>query len=85
MQHPNTWQLQEAKNRFSALVNQAKRQGPQTITRHGKESVVLISMEDYKNLISPQRNLVELMRHSPLYGVELDLTRSRDTGRDVSL
>ena len=44
------WQLQEAKAKFSQLVQKALDEGPQTVTRHGKEVAVLVSAEDYKKL-----------------------------------
>ena len=44
------WQLQEAKNRFSEVVRKASEEGPQTVTKHGKDSVVVLSAEDYRNL-----------------------------------
>jgi prevent-host-death family protein len=44
------WQLQIAKQRFSELVRLAIAQGPQFVTRHGKEAVVVLSVEDYRRL-----------------------------------
>ena len=44
------WQLQEAKNRFSEVVNRAIKDGAQTITRHGKPVVVVMSQEDFRRL-----------------------------------
>ena len=46
----NVWQLQEAKNKFSHLVDKAHHEGPQIVTRHGKESVVILAIEDYQKL-----------------------------------
>lgn len=80
-----TWNLQDAKNRFSELVRQALRAGPQVVTRRGKETAVVLSVEDYRRLVRPELNLVEFMRSSPLRGVELDLDRDSDTGREVEL
>jgi prevent-host-death family protein len=80
-----TWNLQDAKNRFSELVRQALRAGPQVVTRRGKETAVVLSVEDYRRLVRPEMNLVEFMRSSPLRGVELDLDRDPDTGREVEL
>ncbi len=81
----DTWQLQDAKNRFSEVVNEAERSGPQIVTRRGKETAVVISVEDYRKLSRPKNSLVEFFVASPLQGVELDLERSRDTGRQVVL
>jgi antitoxin Phd len=46
------WQVQEAKTRFSELLDRASTEGPQTITRHGAERAVVLSIEDYRVLAS---------------------------------
>jgi prevent-host-death family protein len=79
------WQLQEAKNRFSRLVEQAQHNGPQIVTKHGKETVVIISADEYKKLIRPQKNIVQFFQESPLVGEDIDLTRSKETPRDIEL
>ena len=43
------WALQDAKNRFSELVDTAAREGPQTITRRGKDTAVLLSVDQFRN------------------------------------
>jgi antitoxin Phd len=82
------WQIQTAKARFSELFRLARTAGPQRITKQGKEGVVMISDEQYERLTARWRQparLVQFFRQSPLAGVELDLERDRDTGRDVSV
>jgi len=81
----NVWQLQEAKNRFSHVVDRALKDGPQTITRRGQEAVVVISVEDYRHSKSQAGSLVDFLMHSPLHGSDLDIERSKDTGRDIKL
>ena len=68
------WQLQEAKAMFSKVVRSAG-QEPQIITIHGKESAVVLSMEEYKKLKYPKESLVNFMEQSPLAGVELELPK----------
>ena len=80
-----TWKLQDAKNRFSEVVKEALRAGPQIVTRRGKETAVVLSVEEYRRLARPEVGLVEFLRSSPLAEVELDLERGRDTGREVEL
>lgn len=82
---PKVWQLQEAKNKFSQLVNEALARGPQVVTRRGEEVVVIISREEYGRLKKSQSSLVEFFRQSPLVGVELDLERDQTYPRDVEL
>ncbi len=79
------WQLQEAKNKFSQVINEALASGPQIVTRRGEDVVVIISKEDYGRLKKSQSNLSEFFRQSPLVGVELDLERDRTYPRDVEL
>jgi len=86
---PSTWKLQDAKNRFSEVVNLAQTKGPQTITRHGKPVVVIVSVEEHRRARKPKQSFLEFMQNSPLAEAiasgELDLTRSKDTGRDIDL
>jgi antitoxin Phd len=82
------WQLQTAKARFSEVFHLARTEGPQRITRRGKEGVVLISDEQYdwlRNKSHQPQSIVQFFRESPLVGVVLDLERDKDTGRDVEL
>jgi prevent-host-death family protein len=79
------WQLQEAKNRLSEVVRKAQNEGPQVITLHGSDAAVVVSAKDYHRLARRKGKLVDFFRKSPLVGIELDLTRSRDTGRRIDL
>lgn len=78
------WQLQEAKNRFSEVVNKAITEGPQTVTRHGEEIVVVLSKAEYNRLKKSQVGLVDFFRQSPLVGVQLDLERDQSLPRDIN-
>lgn len=79
------WQLQEAKAKFSKLVKDASKRGPQGVTVHGRAAAVLISSEDYEQLTRQRPGLVEFLRHSPLAGVEIDIERLDSDDRDVEL
>jgi prevent-host-death family protein len=81
----HTWALQDAKNKFSELVETTLRDGPQVVTRRGKEAVVVMPAGAYRALTKPRGSLVAFFAKSPLKGVTLDVARSRDTGREVSL
>lgn len=50
-----SWQVQEAKQHFSELVHRAQTDGPQVVTRHGREVVVIIDFSQYWHLIEPGR------------------------------
>lgn len=75
------WQLQEAKNKLSQVVDEALKSGPQTITRHGKEVVVVISSAEYNQLIAPKIKLSQFFQNSPLSEIEVnrDRTQLRET------
>jgi len=78
------WQLQAAKQHFSELVERARRDGPQVVTKHGKDAVVVVSAEDYQRLRGSGPSLVEFIRSAPDFDL-LDLDRASDRGRDVQL
>jgi prevent-host-death family protein len=79
------WQLQDAKNRFSELVETALRTGPQVVTRRGADAVVVVPFDTYRELTRPKGSLLAFFASSPLRGAGLDLTRDADTGRSVRL
>lgn len=76
------WQLQDAKNKFSEVIDKACRLGPQCITRRGVETAVVLSVHEYKKLVTPKTNLVDFFHQSPLYGIELDLERDKTCARE---
>lgn len=81
----NLWQLQDAKSRFSELVERTLRNGAQIVTRRGKKVVVMLSYEEYRRLTAPQRNLAQFLLQSPLAGSELNIERDQSLPREVDL
>ncbi len=79
------WQLQDAKNRLSQVVDKAVHEGPQTITLRGKPTAVLISVDAFRKLTQRRTKLSTFFAESPLRGVTLDLTRRTDASRDIDL
>ncbi|MFQ5627222.1 MAG: type II toxin-antitoxin system Phd/YefM family antitoxin [bacterium] len=79
------WQLQEAKSKFSALVDKALLRGPQIITRRGKETAVVLSMKDYNALVKTKSNFVDFLLNSPLKGMEIDFKRDKSSPREIDL
>ena len=78
-----SWNLAEAKNRLSEVVNLALSEGPQTITRR-KDAVVVISAERYAKLTGQRQSFKEFLLSGPsLEG--LDLERDKSPVRDVEL
>ena len=72
------WQLQEAKNKFSRLIDRTLADGPQIITRHGVEVVVVTPVARYRKLTTPARNLGDFLVHSPLRNSGLVIERDTD-------
>lgn len=70
-----TWSVQDAKNRFSAVVEAARRE-PQTVTRHGKAAAVVLSVDEYERLRRLERlkapSFTEHLLAMPTGGEELD-------------
>jgi len=82
------WQLQTAKARFSELFRKARTEGPQLVTRQGKEAVVVLPAEDFERLTArakQPKSLVEFFAESPLAKANLNLERTPDYGRTVEL
>ncbi len=84
----NTWKLEDAKNRFSELLRRAASEGPQLVTRHGRDAAVVMGVEEYRRLTQPG-DLVSFLADSPfaaaLQDGELLLERSQEPPRDVEI
>jgi len=75
---PGRWQLQDAKARFSEVVRKAKEEGPQRITVHGREEVVIVSVDEYQRLKGEEptgRALIELMQDPRVRHLKMDRVR----------
>ena len=81
----DTWTVANAKARFSELIDKAKSDGPQIVTRNGKPAAVLVSAEEWEKKTAPKGTLLEFLRNSPLRGADLDLSRLTDQPRDIEL
>jgi antitoxin Phd len=80
------WQLQDAKNHFSEVVNEAERSGPQIVTRRGTKAAVVLSYADYRKLSQKGAgSLVETLLAAPKLRGGLRVERSRAPGRKVDL
>lgn len=83
-----TWQLQTAKARFSEVFRKAREEGPQRVTKHGGEAVVIVPAEEFERLTRRSKqpeSLLEFFAKSPLAGSGINLERERDYGRDIDL
>lgn len=84
---PGTWPLQDAKARFSELVRRARSEGPQHVTIHGREEVVVIAADEFRRLKGEQtgERIVAAMQASPYRTNELEPSREQMPVRDVEL
>lgn len=84
---PARWQLQEAKARFSELVRRAKQEGPQHVTVHGREEVVVIGADDFRKLAGELTGqaLVDALQQSPHRSTSIEPGRLRMPVRHVDL
>lgn len=80
------WSVQDAKNRFSEVVEAARRK-PQTVTKHGKPAVVVIAADEYERLRKLQQlkapSFAEMLLAMPQGNIEFE--RLETTPRDVEL
>lgn len=74
------WQVQEAKQRFSELVERACADGPQVVTKHGRPVVVVIDVDRYDSLVGERPDFKAFLRSAPDFVVP-----ARDLPRDVEL
>jgi prevent-host-death family protein len=83
-----SWQLQEAKQRFSELVRRAEREGPQVVTRHGEEVVVVVPAEEFRRTSERESERKPDFKEFLLSGPDLsvlDRERPKEMPRDVEL
>jgi prevent-host-death family protein len=80
-----TWAVAEAKARFSEMIDRALADGPQIITRKGKEAVVVVSAEEWQRKTKRTGNLAEFFAASPLRGSGLKIKRTKDRPRAIEL
>jgi prevent-host-death family protein len=84
----SSWQLQNAKARFSELVKRAREQGPQHVTIRGEPAVVVLSEAEFATLTSPHQSIVDYILEGEPWPddlVDAINARSRDTGRDIPI
>jgi len=81
------WALQDAKARFSELIRRVRSEGPQHVTVHGRDEVVVISAEEFRNLKGDPTGdaLIAAMQSSPHRDVDLTPARSPMPVREISL
>ena len=84
---PSSWPLQDAKARFSELVRRVRSEGPQYVTVHGRDEVVVVTAEDYRRLSGERGGdaLIAALQASPHREIDLEPKRRRAPVREVDL
>jgi prevent-host-death family protein len=85
MPKDGAWAVAEAKARFSELIERARSQGPQIITRNGRSTAVVVSAEEWEQKVRRRGSLAEFFARSPLHESGLDLERVVDEPRPLEL
>jgi len=78
-----TWKLQDAKAKFSRIVEDALKLGPQFVTRRGRKAVVVVSVEDYEDLISKKPSFKEFLLNCPKLDIDFGIERKKDISRSI--
>jgi prevent-host-death family protein len=87
----DSWSLAEAKAKFSEVVERARTEGPQHVSRNGKDAVVVVSVEDWAHKVRGDKTVFEALYTPSIRGllsneeVEQLFGRSKDAGRPVDL
>jgi prevent-host-death family protein len=88
----DSWQIQDAKQRFSEMIRAVTRDGPQIITRHGEEVAVVVDIAEYRRLTRPTVDLTGLLLGKPALSdeaaevlAEVEAERKADVGRPIDL
>ena len=82
---PEVWTVAEAKAKFSEIIDQAQSKGPQTVTKNGRITVVIVSAEEWERKSKRVGSLAEFFAHSPLRDAHLKIARSKGASRKVVL
>ena len=79
----DAWSVAEAKAKFSELVERARAEGPQHITRNGRDAAVVVSAEEWARRTKKPKTVLEFLERSPLRGSGLKIERDPDIGRVI--
>ncbi len=77
-----TWQVQEAKQRFSELVERAVTEGPQIVTKHGRPTVAVVEIGEFRRLSGAEMDFKAFLLSAPDLSI-LDIQRSKDLPREI--
>ena len=79
------WKLQDAKSKFSKVVEDALQKGPQFVSRRGIEAVVVVSVKEYEELTSHKPSFKEFLLNCPKMEAGVEFERQKDYPRNIEL
>lgn len=79
------WTVAQAKAKLSEVIEQARTQGPQTITRNGRRTVVVVDAGEWERKTRRSGSLADFFKASPLRGSGLKVRRAKDRLRSTDL
>ena len=79
------WTVASAKARLSEVIDRARTRGPQVITRRGRKTALVVSVEEWERKTKRIGTLADFFSASPLRGAKLDLRRRKDRPRKIAL
>jgi prevent-host-death family protein len=79
----HTWTVAEAKAKFSEVIDKANSDGPQTITRNGRTTAVVVAAEEWERKTKRTGTLADFFASSPLRGSRMRVKRLRGRMRKV--
>jgi prevent-host-death family protein len=80
-----TWTVAEAKAKFSEIIERATSDGPQTITRNGRTTAIVVGADEWQRKTKRVGNLAEFFAESPLRESGLKVRRTKDRPRKINL
>jgi prevent-host-death family protein len=82
----SSWPVAKAKAKFSALIDRALEDGPQTITRNGRDAVIVVAAEQWTRKTKREGTLADFFMNSPLRGSKLRIpSRKSVKFREIEL
>lgn len=79
------WSVAEAKAHLSTVLEKARTEGPQTITRNGRKTAVVVGIEEWERKTKRKGTLADFLMNSPLRGSGIEIERSKERSRDIEL
>jgi prevent-host-death family protein len=81
----DTWSVAEAKAKFSEVIERAREEGPQRVTKNGRDAVIVVSVDEWDNARQPTGSVLDVLRKADLGDDELVIERNRERLRDTGL